>query len=120
MANPLLGLVPHPLAVMAHVFGEPLRALAIPRRAPTELCPRFRVDRGETGEARRELYQRLGDQHRDRVQVRAAGVKSQPLRLQRYRASAAERIDHWRRLLNEKGIDLGFALWRWTPQPSRN
>ena len=107
MADPPLRLVAHPAPVMAHVFGEPLRAPgAVPDRAVGEPGAGLRVDRGEAGEARRDLDQRPGDQHRDRVEVRTMGAQAQPLRLQRDRAAAAERIDHRRRMFGEKGVDL--------------
>ena len=69
-------------------------------------------------QAGRDLDQRLGNQHRDRVQVRAVGAQAQTLRFQRDRAAAAKRIDHRRRLLGEKGIDFGLPRGRCLAQPA--
>ena len=120
MADALLGLVAHPLAVVAHVLRETLRALPLPHKqivipaqagiqffywipglppdrvggAPgmTGLRLRVRVHRRAAGELRRDLDHRLVDQHRHRVQVAGESFEPQPLRLQRQRAAAGERV----------------------------
>ena len=116
----LVRLVAHPPAVMTHILGKPLRALAVPRGAAGDPCARFRVRRRQTGKARRDLDQRLRDRHRDRVQVRPPGAQSQPLRLQRDRPAAAERVDDRRRLCGEKGVDLRPGLRRRNAQTARD
>ena len=53
---------------------------------------RIRVDRWAVVEFGRQLDQGFGDEHRDRVEVRADCFQPQALRLQRNRATARERI----------------------------
>src|SRR5262249_10516357 len=90
MANALLGLVAHPFAVVAHVFSETLRAF--PTYLRTNLLPRLGINRWLAGEFRGDLYHRLADQHRNRVQITRIGIESKPLCFQRDRSAPRERI----------------------------
>ncbi len=111
----LLGFVAHPLAVVAHVLGQPLGALPLPLHAQLavfgHLRPRFGVHRRHAGELGRNLDHRLVDKHRHGVQVRSVGLQPQPLRLQRQRAAAGERIVEGRQPLRiEQFRGLGVVL----------
>ena len=106
MADPLLRLVTHPLAVGADVGGQSLGALPA-------ADPGF----GEAGEHRRlvaelgrDLDQRLVDQHRDRIEVRGVGFEAEPLRLQGNGAAAGERVEDGRRIAVGGFQDLGVRL----------
>lgn len=69
MPNAPFRLVAHPLPVIADVFGQPLRALALPLPAVRELGLRPRINRRHSCELRRNLYQRLANQHRDGIEI---------------------------------------------------
>ena len=91
MPDPLFCLVAHPLAVVAHVLSQPLRPM--PRSGnDRRLVPRCQVHRRPAGEIRRDLDHRLVDQHRHRIKVAGVGFKTQPLRFERQRSAAGERI----------------------------
>ena len=60
MADAPLGLIAHPLSVVAHILGQPLRALPASRMC--EILFRFRIDWRPSGELRWNLDKRLGDQ----------------------------------------------------------
>ena len=96
MPDAPLRLVAHPLPVVAHVLGKPLRAgpVAFDQRrfGRRPAGPGLRVDRRPAGELRRDLDHRLVDEHRHRVQVAGMGLKPQALRLQRQGAAPRERI----------------------------
>jgi hypothetical protein len=94
----LLRLVAHPLAVVAHVLGQAPRA---PPLACEQclLASRLGVHRRLAGEPRWDLNHRLVDEHRHRVQVARVGLEPQPLRLERQRAAAGERVMEGRELL---------------------
>ncbi len=74
MADALLGFVAHPLAVVAHVFGETLARPSNPAATPIFSLRDSGFTGGLPGKLRRNLDHRLVDQHRDRVEV--AGVSS--------------------------------------------
>ena len=95
MANSGFGLVPHPSTVVADVLGQPLRAF------PIHVSVAIRVYRRAVGEFRRYLASRLGYQHGDWIEVRPMRPQSQPLRFQRNRTAAAERVANRRRLFGE-------------------
>ncbi|MDK3258350.1 hypothetical protein QOZ86_17735 [Blastococcus capsensis] len=92
MADPLLRLIAHPLAVAAHVLGQPggPRPVSEPRLRCTG------EHRRPAGELRRDLNESLVDQHRDRVEVGGVRLKPQPLGLERDRSTASERVEHRR------------------------
>ena len=56
------------------------------------LFPTFWIDGRQPGKPRRDLDHRLVDQHRDRVQVAGVALEPEPLRLERQRAAARERV----------------------------
>ena len=85
MADALLGLVAHPLAVVANILGQTLRALPVLGEVILVFA-RLRVNRRLASELRRDLDHRLVDQHRDGVQV--TGVSSR-VRAAAPRAAAA-------------------------------
>ena len=91
MTDALLRLVAHPLAVVAHVLGEPLRAVPL-SRIQRLLCSRFRVHRWLAGELRRNLNHCLVDQHRHRIEVAGVALQAEPLRFERQRAAAGEGV----------------------------
>ncbi len=122
MSDAPLGLIAHPPAVVAHVLGQAGCAAPVGFNAKTQrrgdarlfliflcvfaslrLCVNWRPPR----ELRRDLDQRLGDQHRDGVQVAGVRLQPQPLRLQRDRAATAERIEQGRRVAVRGLQDLG-------------
>src|SRR4051812_32518106 len=104
MPDALERLIPHPLAVVADVLRESLRAL--PRCAVPELRTRFRVHWRLAGELRRNLDQRLRYQHRDRIEVARMRLEAEPLCLERDRAAAAEWIEDGRRVAVRRFHDL--------------
>ena len=71
MANALLRLVAHPMAVVAHILRKALRAFSIPLPAALHFCLRLRVDRRPAGEFRRDFHQCFADEHRHRIQIGA-------------------------------------------------
>lgn len=92
-----LGLVAHPLAVVAHVLGQPLGAL--PLLAVIELAARLRVHGRTPRELRRDLDHCLVDEHRDGVEVRRIRLQAEPLRFERQRAATGEGIMECRELV---------------------
>ena len=109
VADPLLGLVAHPLAVAAYVFGQASRA-----RPGLCLVGGTREDRGRARPLGRNLDQRLVDQYCDRVQVGGMCLQPEPLSLQRDRAAAGERVEDGRRIAAARLPDLlsGFLEQR--------
>ena len=91
MTDAFLGLIAHPPAVIARIRGQALCPLPRDRGL---LLPRFLlplgVDGRAAGELRRDLDQRLVDQHRDRVEVGGVGFQAETLGLQRDRAAPAK------------------------------
>jgi hypothetical protein len=59
---------------------------------------------------RRDLDERLVDQHRDRVQVRRVRLQSETLRLKRDRPAARERVEDRRRVAAGRLQDLLVCL----------
>ncbi len=115
MPDALLCLLPHPATVEPHILRQPLRAppvlAADPRLAspllPGAPCgiragdgevPEGRVHRRPASEPRWNLYHRLVDQHRHRIQVARVRLEPQPLSLQRQCPAAGERIVKRRQL----------------------
>ena len=106
MADAFLGFVPHPLSVVANIFGETLALLArLSPPSPLGLLLPFRVDRRQASELRRDFDQGLGDEDRNGVQVRSVSPKPESLGLQRYRTAAAERIKHRRAVGCQEMVD---------------
>jgi hypothetical protein len=64
----------------------------------------FDCHSGFTGKLRRNLDERLGDEHRHRVQVAGIGPQAEPLGFERDRPAAAEGIEYRRRVLGQEGI----------------
>jgi hypothetical protein len=90
MADATLGLITHPLAVVAYVLGQALRPS--PRAAVPDPPTRRGVHGRPAAEARRDLDHRLVDQHRHRIQITGVRFQAQALRLQRQCAPAGERV----------------------------
>ncbi len=120
-------LVPHPLAVVAHVLGQAGRAPPVVRLeqscrdrlpclsvggigrargpAPTVGCTADRRLAGETG---RDLDEGLVDEHGHGVQVRGVGFQAQALGLQGDGAAAGEGVQQGRGLAAGRVLaDLG-------------
>jgi len=75
MADALLGLIPHPLSIVAHIFGEALSALpCIWSRDLLPIC--YRPYRGPICKFGRDLDHGLIDQHRHRVKIAGVGFKA--------------------------------------------
>ena len=96
MPDALLSLVAHPLAVVADVRSQALRP--VPRLGMVELLSRVGVDWRLSCKLRRNLDESLGDEHSHGIQVARMGFKPQPLRFERDRPTAAEGIEHRRRM----------------------
>ena len=92
MADAPLRLLPHPAPVAAYVLRQAARAGPFPAGDQLRLRPRLRVHRRAPGELRRQLDHRLVDQHRHRVEVAGVRLQAEPLRFQRQRAAAGERV----------------------------
>ena len=96
MPDAPLRLVAHPLPVVAHVLGEPLRpgpaALDQGRLGRRSAGPGLRVDRRPASELGRDLDHRLVDEHRHRVEIAGVGLQPQALRLQRQGAASRKGI----------------------------
>ena len=104
--DPAGGLVLHPVAVVLHVAGQAVVALpALHALAPA----RVGVHGGPARKQRRYLDHGLVDGHGNRVQVLRVGLKSQPLRLQRYGAAARERVQERRQVVSHALADLGLG-----------
>jgi hypothetical protein len=82
VADALFGFVAHPLPVVAHILGEPLRAAVGLGKQPLFLA-RFWVDRRTVGKLGRDLDHGLVDEYRHRVEVTGVALQPQALRLQR-------------------------------------
>ena len=92
MANALCRLVAHPLAVVAHVLGKPLRATPLTFDEIGWIVLRPRPHRRPASELWRDLDHRLADEHRDRIEIAGVALQPQPLRLQRQCATAGEGV----------------------------
>lgn len=82
MANASLSPIAQPLAVVAHVRGQSLRALPL---SPNQVLVGrgFRIDRRTPRELRRNFDHRLVDEDGDWVEVARMGFQTQPLRFER-------------------------------------
>ena len=90
MADAPLRLIADPRPVVAHILGEPRRALPVLRGERG--FPGLRIHRRTPGELRRDLDHRLVDEHRHRVEVARVGLQAEPLRLERDRPASGERV----------------------------
>jgi hypothetical protein len=105
VTDPPLRLVAHPLAIGANIGGEP------PRPLPTRLLLRKpREDRRAPDKLRRDLDQRLADQHSDGVQIGGVSLETEPLCLERDRAAAGEGVQDRGRVAIGRGEDLLMGL----------
>ncbi len=105
MPDALPGLLAHPLAVVAHVRGQPGCPLPQPM---TPLSSQWRGAGGEgpvsgvhgrlARELRRDFDQGLVDHHGHRVQVAGVGLQPQALGLQRDRPTPGEGVQQRRRV----------------------
>ena len=78
VSYPPFGLVAHPVAIVASVLGQPLRATPLSGNDR----PVFRGGRVHgrlMGESRRDLEHRLADQHGHWIQIAGIGVEPEPL-----------------------------------------
>ena len=91
MAYPFLRLITHPLAVIPHILGQPLRTLPGTLKQ-TGLGSGFRIDRRLTSELGGNLNHRLIDQDCDRIQITRVSLKPQTLGLQRQCPTTGKRI----------------------------
>ncbi|NYG37980.1 hypothetical protein BJY28_002449 [Janibacter alkaliphilus] len=101
MADAALGLVPHPLAVGLDVGGEPFAALV--RHEPVA---QVRVHWRLPAELRRDLDERLVDEHGDGVEVARMRLETEALRLERDRAATGEGVEDRRRIVVRARHDL--------------
>src|SRR5690606_40713842 len=117
VADPLLGLVPHPLPVVAHILGEPLGALPLPLEE-RPVAPRLGVHRRHPRELRRDLDHRLVDEDGDGVEVARVRLEPEPLRLEGEGPSASEGVVEGRELLGvEELVGAGVVLVGFTGPP---
>src|SRR6266581_64428 len=105
MPDPLLCFITHPLAVAAYILGHP-RCV----RPGVRTSGDAREYRGAPSPPRRDLDQRLVDEHRDRVQIRRVRFKPESLGLQRDRAASRERVKDRRRTTVTRLPNLGAGL----------
>jgi hypothetical protein len=94
MSDPALGLIAHPLAVEAHIFGESL--CTSPRQDPLQVRVDVRMHGWPICELGREFDQRLGNEHSHGVEVARVRVETETLRFERDRAATAEGINNGR------------------------
>jgi len=107
MADAFLRLVTHPLAVVTNILGQSRRTF--PRAGRTELLPRLGVHRRFARKLRRDFNERLVDEHWHGIQIARVRLQSQPLRLQRNRTTAAERVVNRWRVAVARTHDLGAS-----------
>ena len=105
MADASFGFVAHPLPVRLDICCEPLRST--PRR---QLGVDVRVHRCLASEAGRNFQHRFLNQHRNRIQIPRQCSQTKPLRFQRDRTTTTKRIQHRRRTIRERLVDLCFRL----------
>src|SRR4051794_3316292 len=91
MTNPLLRLVAHPLTVVTHVLGQPLRTTPLVSEQRL-LLARPGIDRRLTRELGWDLYHCLIDQNRNRVQITGVAFQPQTLRLQGQCSAASKGV----------------------------
>src|SRR5262249_30176071 len=89
LAYALLGLVTHPLAVIAHVLCEPLSARPFVREE-FQILARLRIHGWPAGKLWRDLDHRLVDPPRDRIEIARTGHQAKALSLERNRPAAGE------------------------------
>ena len=101
------GLPLHPLAVILHISGKPLRSLPAP--GGIQFGAAVRVDRRLPGKPGRDLDHGLVDHYRHRVQVVGVGFQPQPLGFQRDGTAARKGIQQGRRVVIGRAQDLRFG-----------
>jgi hypothetical protein len=94
MSDPSLGLIAHPLAVEAHIFGETL--CTSPRLDPLQVRVLSPVHWRPICELGREFDQRLGNEHSHGVEVARVRFETETLRFERDRAATAEWVNNRR------------------------
>jgi hypothetical protein len=105
-ADSLVRFVAHPLAVCAHVGGQPRGAFP----AADSTVGEAREHGREPGELWRDFDQRLVDEHGDRVEVRGMRSKAEPLRLERDRPAAGEGVEDRGRVTVRRVQDLRVSF----------
>ena len=106
MPDPGLCFIPHPLPVVSNVVGKALRAFPMDVRIALGVYGR------NSRKLRWDFAGRLGNQHCYGIEIRPVRAQPEPLRLERNRAAAAERIAHRRRVLREI-VQHRFRVIRW-------
>ena len=94
----------HPCAVVADVFGEALSTA--PRLDGESPVPISGVDGWLVGEAGWQLDERLGDEHRDRVEVASVSDEAEALCFEGDRPAAAEGVEDLRDCVAAGALDL--------------
>ena len=94
----------HPLAVILHIGGKPLRPL--PAGCAIQPGAAVRVDRCLPGKPGRDLDHCLVDHHRHGVQVVGVGFQPQPLGFQRNSTAAGKGVQQGRRVIVGGAQDL--------------
>ena len=107
VADPLLGLVAHPLR---RTRGRRRRGPRRPSHVPDLRVGEPGEDRRLVPELRRDLDQCLVDEHGDRVEVGRVRLQAESLGLQRDRAAAGERVEDRRRVAVGRLEDLGVRF----------
>ena len=121
MPDALLRLFAHPVAIPTHILGKSCRPRPKPFcileiSATLRLCERNWPHRLPPCELRRNLNHRLVNHHGDRIQIACIALEPQPLRLQRQRTTACERIvERWQLLRVEARLAL-VHLARFAPR----
>ena len=94
----------HPLAVILHIGGKPLRPL--PAGCAIQQGAAVRVDRCLPGKPGRDLDHCLVDHHRHGVQVVGVGFQPQPLGFQRNSTAAGKGVQQGGRVIVGGAQDL--------------
>ena len=94
----------HPLAVILHISGKPLRSLPAP--GGIQFGAAVRVDRRLPGKPGRDLDHGLVDHYRHGVQVVGVGFQPQPLGFQRNSTAAGKGVQQGRRVIVGGAQDL--------------
>ena len=80
MTDTLLGLIPHPLPIAAHVLSEPLGPLPL-LREELFVFTNIGMHRWQAGKLRRNLDHRLVDENGDGIEVAGVCLQAEPLSL---------------------------------------